>query len=279
MFVICLLLLGLVFPPILLMVWGSVMVASFIVGPILMKKEYPGPWPWVTITLILINGVVFAAIALTGISAESYGLRPILLLRGEDLHTPLTSFFIHVDIEHLLGNMLMLLILGFVVERKMGGAKFLLFYLALGLAVSGVDVAIRSDSLIPAFGASGAISGLVGACLIGAIDAKAPLFFLLLLLSPLLAPVSSLLAVFLSTVLFALVILALFDSRFRKSWYVVPFLSIWALSQALLGAIGILTGVHYWAHAVGVAIGLSGWLLMKREKAEEFPTAEVPSIR
>jgi membrane associated rhomboid family serine protease len=261
------------------------MVASFIVGPILMKKEYPGPWPWVTITLILINGVVFAAIALTGISTESLGLRPVSLLRGEDLHTLLTSFFIHADIEHLLGNMLMLLIMGFVIERKMGGIKFLLFYLAVGLAVSGIDVAMRPDSPIPAFGASGAISGLLGACLIGAIDAKAPLFFLLLLLSPLLILmiflgfVFLLLAVFLSTVLFVLVILALFDPKFRKTWYAIPFLSIWALSQALLGAIGVLVGVHYWAHAVGVVIGLSGWLLMKRERVEKLPIGEIPSIR
>jgi membrane associated rhomboid family serine protease len=239
----------------------------------------------VTLTLILLNTVFFALASLTGI-AEEFGLRPASIMRGEGLHTLLTSFFMHASVTHLLGNMLILLIIGFVIERKMGAPKFLLFYLMVGLVVSVADLAMRPGSSIPSVGASGAIAGLFGACLIGATDARAPLFFLFFMLSPtliflmLLGFVFLLLAVFFSMLLFIMVILALFDPRYRKTWYLIPFLSVWVLSQALLGAVGMFAmGVHYWAHAVGIGVGLSGWLLMKREKIRVFSVEGVPPIR
>ncbi len=271
--------------------------ASFVVGVILMRKEYPGPWPLVTVALILVNVAVFAAFELTGVldqAISNYGLRPTMVLRGVGLPTLLTSFFMHASWDHLLGNMLALFIMGYILERRVGGTRFLSFYVLAGLAVSLADLAMRSGSAIPAVGASGAISGVLGACFIGAPRAKAPLFFLLSMLSSAVALIGFVgiglssffvvVAFVLSFTIFILMIYALFDTRFRITWYALPFVAVWILAQALLAAYaGLGTGVHYLAHVVGFLVGMGGWFLIrKREEAEEKPAErlreEIPAI-
>jgi membrane associated rhomboid family serine protease len=82
--------------------------------------------------------------------------------------TLLTSMFMHGGIAHLLGNMWFLWIFGDNVEDRMGHARYLTFYLLTGLTASLCHVAMNlsgPSSLIPSLGASGAISGVMGAYL------------------------------------------------------------------------------------------------------------------
>jgi membrane associated rhomboid family serine protease len=79
--------------------------------------------------------------------------------------TPLTSMFLHGGWMHLLGNMLYLWVFGNNVEDSMSRGRFLAFYLLCGLAAAGAQVVTDPASPIPMVGASGAISGVLGAYL------------------------------------------------------------------------------------------------------------------
>jgi len=80
--------------------------------------------------------------------------------------TLLTSMFLHGGWMHLGGNMLYLWIFGDNLEKVMGAARFLIFYLACGLAASFAHIVFGPGSNVPAVGASGAISGVLGGYLV-----------------------------------------------------------------------------------------------------------------
>ena len=80
--------------------------------------------------------------------------------------TLLTSMFLHGGWMHLGGNMLYLWIFGDNLEKVMGAVRFLIFYLVCGLAASFAHIVFGSGSNIPAVGASGAISGVLGGYLV-----------------------------------------------------------------------------------------------------------------
>jgi membrane associated rhomboid family serine protease len=89
---------------------------------------------------------------------------------GEDWPlTAFTSMFMHADIIHLGGNMLFLWIFGNNVEDALGRVRFLLWYLAAGLAATAAQTIVTlgwgtaQDAAIPNLGASGAIAGVLGA--------------------------------------------------------------------------------------------------------------------
>jgi membrane associated rhomboid family serine protease len=103
---------------------------------------------------------------------------------------PLTSMFLHADPLHLAGNLVFLWIFGGGLEQRLGHARFLLFFLACGLAAAAFHVASAPDSFLATLGASGAVSGLLGAYVVGGplrrirlvwprIDVSAPAFLLL----------------------------------------------------------------------------------------------------
>jgi membrane associated rhomboid family serine protease len=77
--------------------------------------------------------------------------------------TLVTSLFLHVDIFHLLGNMWFLLVFGRNVECAMNHVLFLTFYLVCGVAAGVAHTLSDAGSIIPTIGASGAISGIMGA--------------------------------------------------------------------------------------------------------------------
>ncbi|HEX2484325.1 MAG TPA: rhomboid family intramembrane serine protease [Myxococcota bacterium] len=77
--------------------------------------------------------------------------------------TPLTSMFMHGGWMHIIGNMWFLIIFGDNVEDALGHARFLLFYVACGLAAAAAQVFANPASAIPMVGASGAIGGVMGA--------------------------------------------------------------------------------------------------------------------
>jgi membrane associated rhomboid family serine protease len=76
---------------------------------------------------------------------------------------PVTSMFLHADPLHLAGNLLFLWIFGGALEQTLGHARFVLFFLACGLAAAALHIASAPDSYLPTLGASGAVSGLLGA--------------------------------------------------------------------------------------------------------------------
>jgi len=80
--------------------------------------------------------------------------------------TLLTSMFLHGGWGHLGGNMLFLWIFGDNIEHRLGHLRFILFYLICGLAASLAHILFNSGSVIPAVGASGAISGVLGGYLL-----------------------------------------------------------------------------------------------------------------
>lgn len=80
--------------------------------------------------------------------------------------TLITSMFMHGGWMHLIGNMLFLWIFGNNIEDAMGHIKFIVFYGICGLAAAGGQIASDPGSTVPMIGASGAISGVLGAYLL-----------------------------------------------------------------------------------------------------------------
>lgn len=106
----------------------------------------------------------------------SFGLIPARLLGLAEMHPDLalvpawatlfTSMFLHGGLMHLVGNMLFMGIFGDNVEDAMGHKRFIAFYLLCGLVAAFGHVLITPDSTTPMIGASGAISGVLGAYLL-----------------------------------------------------------------------------------------------------------------
>jgi membrane associated rhomboid family serine protease len=80
--------------------------------------------------------------------------------------TLFTSMFMHGGWLHLAGNMLFLWVFGDNVEHRIGHVLYLAFYLAVGVVASLAQILANPDSVIPTLGASGAISGVLGAYLV-----------------------------------------------------------------------------------------------------------------
>lgn len=137
--------------------------------------------PFVTIAIIAVCTVVFLwqmthsreaqqyiAYSLGFVPAAAFGSRQL----PPELHilpaglTVFTSMFLHGGWLHLIGNMLYLWIFGDNVEDAMGHGRFLVFYLVCGLAAALVQGIASPESVIPMIGASGAISGVLGAYLL-----------------------------------------------------------------------------------------------------------------
>jgi membrane associated rhomboid family serine protease len=85
---------------------------------------------------------------------------------GPQVANLVTSMFLHGSWLHLLGNMWFLYLFGNNVEDSMGRARFVLFYLVSGLGAAGLQVALDPGAAVPMVGASGAISGVMGAYLV-----------------------------------------------------------------------------------------------------------------
>ncbi len=133
--------------------------------------------PYLTVTLIVVNSLVFLYSIFQGqrefqLFTFQYGFIPTELVSAVELTpqipasiylTPFTSMFMHGGWLHLIGNMLFLWIYGNNVEDYFGPVRFLLFYLASGLAAIALYTLFGPDSQIPLVGASVAIAGVMGA--------------------------------------------------------------------------------------------------------------------
>lgn len=135
--------------------------------------------PWMTWSLIGINTALFLVTQLLldepqrGIFFQLYGLVPGRFTHPDwaalagfppnDYSPFLVSLFVHSSWLHLVLNMWLLWIFGDNVEDRMGGARFLAFYVACGLLASAMHIVFNAYSAIPTVGASGAIAGVMGA--------------------------------------------------------------------------------------------------------------------
>jgi len=134
--------------------------------------------PTVTIALVVLNVAVFVYELSLGVRTgrahggldefiASYAVVPRdLFVPSPHLRTWLTllsSMFLHGGLLHIAGNMLYLWIFGNNVEDLLGHGRYLFFYLFCGLVAAATHVASAPDSSLPMLGASGAVSGVLGA--------------------------------------------------------------------------------------------------------------------
>ncbi len=134
--------------------------------------------PWMTISLIVACVAVFAVTFFLGGDRQEifnqYGWAPARLLSIGLL----TSMFLHGGLMHLLGNMYFLWLFGDNVEDRFSWIGYLLFYLGAELAANALHAAFNFGSTVPSVGASGAISGVMGAYMVFYPSAKIKMFFI-----------------------------------------------------------------------------------------------------
>ena len=94
------------------------------------------------------------------------GLACVVDAEPINILTPLTSMFLHGSWGHILGNALFFWVFGNNVEDSMTRPRFLVFYIICGLAAAGAHILVSPASPVPTVGASGAISGILGAYLV-----------------------------------------------------------------------------------------------------------------
>lgn len=136
------------------------------------KRIAPG-----TILLAAANVIVFFYLTFQGMTEDGafmleHGAMyvPYVLGSGE-YYRLFSSMFMHFGFDHLVNNMVMLLVIGFTLEREIGTIKFLIIYLLSGLGGNLLSAVwdMMSGSFAVSAGASGAIFGIVGALLYVAI--------------------------------------------------------------------------------------------------------------
>lgn len=237
---------------------------------------------WVTIGLVVVNVVLFLWQQLSPEFTYGWSVIPYEITRGEDINetiwirtpegiqdlkltagpspiylTIFSAMFMHGGWMHLGGNLLYLWIFGDNVEHRFGSLKFLAFYLVSGIVASFAQIAMDPDGVIPNLGASGAISGVLGAYLV-------------------LFPRNRVNAVFFFSIV---------------SLPAVFVLGMWGVMQFIQGAGSLSTidrqtgGVAYAAHIggfiAGVVMGLISRATMRTEPASVFRRIyrEDPKVR
>jgi membrane associated rhomboid family serine protease len=123
--------------------------------------------PWVTITLIVVNVAAF----LFQLSLDPFTRNDFIHIFGfvPETHAwfaVFTSMFLHGGWAHLLGNMLFLWVFGDNIEDILGHFKYIAFYVLCGVAAAYGQYLLDPGSRIPMVGASGAISGIMGAYMV-----------------------------------------------------------------------------------------------------------------
>lgn len=193
-------------------------------------------FPFVNLLLIAANVIIFV-ISLTNFNevVDTYGFTPA---RWSAI-TVFTSMFLHGGIDHIFGNMWYLWIFGDNVEDRFGHVKYLIIYLVFGVVAVAMQYMTDTTSIVPMIGASGAISGVMGAYLVFFPKAKV-----------------NVVAGFFLTTVPAIIMIGF--------WFVLQlFLGV----QSFTGGVG--SGVAYWAHIGGFIAGMILALPFKLVKRNE----------
>ena len=133
-------------------------------------------FPFVTIGLIVLNVIIFFLQIISPSdpvkTVFAYGAIPHFLVTFKGVQpvhpvlTIFTSMFMHGGFLHLAGNMLYLWIFGNNIEDKLGHVRFIIFYLTCGVVAAYSHAITEPSAMIPMVGASGAVSGILGAYLL-----------------------------------------------------------------------------------------------------------------
>jgi len=202
--------------------------------------------PYITVTIIIINVVVFLyemSLSRAGLLKflYTYGIVPArytneyfalrLGVSRFNFFPFISAMFMHGGWLHLISNMWALWLFGDNVEDRMGHLRFAIFYILSGIIASLFHFIFNWDSRVPMIGASGAISGVMGAYFIMFPRSNIITFFPILFI-PMLIPVPAFI-----------------------------YLGIWFLSQFFNGAFSIIAGVNFggvawWAHIGGFLGGM-----------------------
>jgi membrane associated rhomboid family serine protease len=208
--------------------------------------------PFVNVAIIVVNILVFAYELSRGVGLNEFIRRFAVVpldisgifigkaIPFKSIGTLFTSMFLHAGWLHLGGNMLYLWVFGDNIEDKLGHSRYLFFYLICGLISSVLYIYVDPQSAVPTIGASGAISGVLGAYLLLFPKARVltviPIFIFLQFIE-----------------LPALIVLGL--------WFVLQFFS----GLASLGyGTAEAGGIAWWAHIGGFTAGLILVLPMRK---------------
>ncbi len=191
-----------------------------------------------TIGLIIVNGLVYFYQLSLGVDVfpvifYSFGFIPAEFFSNPagEAWTIFSSMFVHGSFSHLLGNMWFVWVFGPAVEGRLGFRRFMVLYLISGVAAALMQGFFLPESTIPMVGASGAVSGILGAYLV-----LFPRARILTIIPPLF---------------------------FFFFWLPAPlYLGYWALLQFVY-ALFELPGVAWWAHIGGFVIGLVLIIIMR----------------
>ncbi len=152
-------------------VYQSYLSDEHISNPLLASDLRPLAWPSSLDYFVVKDGLIPREI--TGlrnvgvpVGEDRWGNTVIFQRQNPPLLSLLISIFMHGSWLHLLGNMLFLWIFGNNIEDRLGSIKFILFYLLCGVGASLTHVLFNLGSLTPVIGASGAVSGVMGAYLL-----------------------------------------------------------------------------------------------------------------
>lgn len=123
--------------------------------------------PVVNHGLFVINLLLFTCCILTGNLLYDMGTLSYQQVLDGEYYRIFSSMFLHADMSHIAGNMLILYYLGDIVERALGHVKYLILYLFSGVlaAFASMGFSYLSGEYVSSLGASGAIFGMVGALL------------------------------------------------------------------------------------------------------------------
>ena len=207
--------------------------------------------PWATWGIIALNIVVFTLQTQYGDQEEAilkaYAFTPVALAHPQSIvlmlptdFTLVTYMFFHADILHIFGNMIFLCVFGDDIEEAMGSLRFIVFYLACGVAGALVFAASGPQSAIPLIGASGAVSGVIIAYLM-------------------LRPCAEI-----------RVLISFFVVKLHAFWVI----GAWAVLQLIQIASRSEDDVAYWCHIGGLAAGAILFPLMRRPGVDLFECIE-----
>jgi len=210
--------------------------------------------PHITRILILINIIVFVPLFYSMLFPEdettllfvrsllyNFTMVPADIAQARNLHTLFTSIFLHANIFHIGGNMLFLYIFGDNVEDAFGHFRYLLFYFICGLVADIAHIlslTTPGEFAIPTLGASGAISGILGAYIVMYPRAR-----------------------ILTLILFRFVYLIRVPAA--------VFLGFWFLLQMVYASLNLGGGVAYWAHIGGFLAGIVLVFVFRKESTDK----------
>jgi membrane associated rhomboid family serine protease len=222
-------------------------------------------FPIVTLTLIVLNILIFMYELSLGPELlyffRRYAVVPATFFDGgyydifghkqsisplEMVFPLVTSMFLHGGYIHIAGNMLYLWIFGDNIEDRLGSFRFLLLYIASGLVAATAHLIMNSESEVPSLGASGAVSGVLGAYILLYPKAK---------------------------------ILTIFPILFFLQFFELPaffFIGTWLIQQLLYGMVLFWVpgnesgGIAWWAHIGGFIAGFTFLMMLKPQKFRSY---------